>query len=157
MINCSCCHVVILPGLNWSRITLSTLSGSRLMRQTERMVGRSDFQPHWSCNTNTTGRPRPQSTIALTHLQLLDCLLETPCPILPRGPMTSLQGTRDRDMMESTQSNRRFIPTLLALACRGKLVGGTNHWTNRPDLLPPGSVRNIDVDDCGPHHLSSVV
>ena len=40
----------------------------------------------------------------------------SPCPILPSRPMTSLQGTRERDMMERTQSNSLDSPTLLALA-----------------------------------------
>ena len=40
-----------VPGVYWSCMTLNTESGSMLIRQTERMVGRSDFHGHCSCVT----------------------------------------------------------------------------------------------------------
>ena len=81
----------------------------------------------------------------------------SPWPILPSLPMTSLQGTRDKDITDNIQSNNLFKPTLLALAWKNILVLKSTPKELLNYLFPPGSVWYIDIDHSCSHHLSPVI
>ena len=128
---------VLISDLTWGELVLHhSQHAVRLQAdQTDRQYGGQVGLPAALVLQYKQPQPLTPPTTA-TKLQTFSCLmaffrlflerrvlqpLSSPCPILPRRPITSLQGTRERDMMERTQSNRRFRPTRLALACRGKL------------------------------------
>ena len=92
-----------------SCMTLRTVPGSIEMRQTDRRVGSSPRKVYWVFRCFT----------AFFRLFLDSRALQprsSPCPILPRRPITSRQGTRDRAITDRIQSSSRFRPTLLAEA-----------------------------------------